>query len=70
MAELAQALGAKTMPLYRGTNERGAVALGIAGWDSLEGIDTLLSWGPPPTAGVPAERPLPCRLGLPAEAGP
>jgi NADH-quinone oxidoreductase subunit G len=53
VAELAQALGAKTMPLYRGTNERGAVALGIAGWDSLQGIDTLLSWGPPPTAGIP-----------------
>jgi NADH-quinone oxidoreductase subunit G len=53
VAELAQALGAKTMPLYRGTNERGAVALGVAGWDSLEGIDSLLSWGPPPTAGVP-----------------
>jgi len=53
VAELAQALGAKTMPLYRGTNERGAVALGIAGWDPLQGIDTLLSWGPPPTAGVP-----------------
>jgi NADH-quinone oxidoreductase subunit G len=52
VAELAQALGAKTMPLYRGTNERGALALGIAGWDSLEGIDTLLSWGPPPTAGI------------------
>jgi NADH-quinone oxidoreductase subunit G len=53
VAELARALGAKTMPLYRGTNERGAVALGIAGWDSLQGIDTLLSWGPPPTAGIP-----------------
>jgi NADH-quinone oxidoreductase subunit G len=53
VAELAQALGAKTMPLYRGTNERGALAVGVAGWDSLEGIDTLLSWGPPPTAGVP-----------------
>jgi len=53
VAELAQALGAKTMPLFRGTNERGAVALGIAGWDSLQGIDTLLSWGPPPTAGIP-----------------
>src|SRR6202165_5280018 len=35
VVELAQALGAKTMPLYRGTNERGAVALGIAGWDPL-----------------------------------
>jgi NADH-quinone oxidoreductase subunit G len=53
VAELAQALGASTMPIYRGTNERGAVALGIAGWDPLQGIDALLSWGPPPSAGVP-----------------
>jgi NADH-quinone oxidoreductase subunit G len=53
VAELAQALGAKTMPLYRATNERGALALGVAGWDGLDGIDTLLSWGPPPTAGIP-----------------
>jgi NADH-quinone oxidoreductase subunit G len=51
--ELARALGAKTMPLYRATNERGALAAGVAGWDSLDGIDALLSWGPPPTAGVP-----------------
>ena len=54
VAELARALGAKVMPLYRATNERGALALGIAGWDSLEGVEALLSWGPPPTAGVPS----------------
>ena len=53
VAELAQALEAKTMPLYRATNERGAVTMGIAGRDSLDGIDTLLSWGPPPTTGIP-----------------
>jgi NADH dehydrogenase/NADH:ubiquinone oxidoreductase subunit G len=52
--ELAGAAGGKVMPLYRATNERGALAAGVAGWDSLDGIDTLLSWGPPPTAGVPS----------------
>src|SRR5260370_29800470 len=52
-SELADAVGGKLMPLYRATNERGALAAGVAGWDSLDGIDTLLSWGPPPTAGVP-----------------
>ena len=51
--ELADAVGGKVMPLYRATNERGALAAGIAGWDSLDGIDTLLSWGAPPTAGIP-----------------
>ncbi|GAC1653287.1 MAG: NADH-quinone oxidoreductase subunit NuoG [Candidatus Dormibacteraceae bacterium] len=54
VAELAAAVGARLMPLYRATNERGALALGVAGWDSLEGVEALLSWGPPPTAGVPA----------------
>jgi NADH-quinone oxidoreductase subunit G len=54
VAELAQALGAKAMPLYRATNERGALAMGVAGWDSLDGVEALLSWGPPPAAGVPA----------------
>jgi NADH-quinone oxidoreductase subunit G len=53
-AELAAAVGGKVMPLYRATNERGALAAGVAGWDSLEGIDALLSWGPPPAAGVPS----------------
>jgi NADH-quinone oxidoreductase subunit G len=53
-AELAAAVGAKLMPLYRATNERGALALGVAGWDKLDGVEALLSWGPPPTAGVPS----------------
>ena len=52
--ELAGKVGAKLMPLYRGTNERGALELGVAGWDSLDGVEALLSWGPPPTAGLPA----------------
>jgi NADH-quinone oxidoreductase subunit G len=54
-AELAGKVGAKLMPLYRGTNERGSLELGVAGWDSLEGVEALLSWGPPPTAGIPAD---------------
>ncbi len=52
-AELAQAVGGKVMPLYRGTNERGALALGVAGSDKLDGVEALLVWGPPPTAGIP-----------------
>ena len=51
--ELAEAVGGKVMPLYRATNERGALAAGVAGWDSLDGVEALLSWGPPPTAGIP-----------------
>jgi NADH-quinone oxidoreductase subunit G len=53
-AELAGKVGGKEMPLYRATNERGALELGVAGWDSLDGVEALLSWGPPPTAGIPA----------------
>jgi NADH-quinone oxidoreductase subunit G len=52
--DLAEKVGGKEMPLYRATNERGALELGVAGWDSLDGVDALLSWGPPPTAGIPA----------------
>jgi NADH-quinone oxidoreductase chain G len=54
-AELAAKVGGKMMPLYRATNERGALALGVAGWDKLDGIEALLSWGPPPSAGVPSK---------------
>jgi NADH dehydrogenase/NADH:ubiquinone oxidoreductase subunit G len=52
--ELAAKVGGKQMGLYRATNERGALAAGVAGWDSLDGVEALLSWGPPPAAGVPA----------------
>jgi NADH-quinone oxidoreductase chain G len=51
--ELAEKVGGKLLPLYRATNERGALAAGVAGWDSLDGVDALFSWGPPPTAGIP-----------------
>jgi NADH-quinone oxidoreductase subunit G len=53
-AELAGLVGGKVMPLYRATNERGALAFGVAGWDCLDGVEALLCWGPPPTAGIPA----------------
>ena len=53
--ELAGRVGAKLMPLYRGTNERGSLELGVAGWDSLDDVEALLCWGPPPAAGVPAK---------------
>jgi NADH-quinone oxidoreductase subunit G len=45
---LAKSSGGASMPLYRGTNERGALSLGIAVEpDDLQGVDTLLCWGPP-----------------------
>ena len=51
--DLAQKVGGREMPLYRATNERGALAAGVAGWDKLDGVEALLSWGPPPAAGIP-----------------
>jgi NADH-quinone oxidoreductase subunit G len=52
--DLAEKVGGKEMPLYRATNERGALAQGVAGWDKLDGVEALLCWGPPPTAGIPS----------------
>ena len=52
-ADLAARVGGKLLPVYRATNERGALTAGVAGWDKLDGIEALLSWGPPPTAGIP-----------------
>jgi NADH-quinone oxidoreductase subunit G len=52
--DLAVKVGGKLLGLYRGTNERGALAAGVAGWDSLDGVEALLNWGPPPTAGIPS----------------
>jgi NADH-quinone oxidoreductase subunit G len=52
--ELAQATGAGVMPLYRGTNERGALALGLgASPRELAGAEALLTIGPP-VAAIPA----------------
>jgi NADH-quinone oxidoreductase subunit G len=53
-AELAAKVGGKVMPLYRATNERGALAQGVAAWDKLDGVEALFCWGPPPTAGLPS----------------
>ena len=53
-SELAGQAGGKVMPLYRATNERGALTFGVAGWDRLDGVEALLCWGAPPTAGIPA----------------
>jgi NADH dehydrogenase/NADH:ubiquinone oxidoreductase subunit G len=52
---LAKAVGGASMPLYRATNERGALALGLAvAADDLQGVQTLLCWGmpavPPPSS--------------------
>jgi NADH-quinone oxidoreductase subunit G len=51
--DLAEPVGGKVLPLYRATNERGALAAGVAGWDKLDGVEALFSWGPPPAAGIP-----------------
>src|SRR5258708_4329036 len=51
---LAEKVGGKEVLLDRATNDRGALELGVAGWDALEGVEALLSWGPPPSAGVPS----------------
>ena len=53
IAELAAATGARLMPLYRATNERGALATGILTDGSLDGIEALFCWGLPPAGGIP-----------------
>jgi NADH-quinone oxidoreductase subunit G len=46
-AELANAAGGTLIPLYRGTNERGALALGLLGEEKdLEGCDAVVIIGP------------------------
>ncbi len=47
-AGLAEAVGGALMPLYRGTNERGLLELGLIGaaGDDLSGCDAVLLWGP------------------------
>ncbi|HEX6548447.1 MAG TPA: 2Fe-2S iron-sulfur cluster-binding protein [Candidatus Dormibacteraeota bacterium] len=49
VSELAESCGGAVMPLYRGTNERGALAVGLAGSvETLDGCDAVLLWGPGP----------------------
>ncbi|MGH7881776.1 MAG: 2Fe-2S iron-sulfur cluster-binding protein [Candidatus Dormibacteraceae bacterium] len=52
--EIAQQVGADLMPLYRATNERGALALQLAGHHStLEGCEVVLCFGPPAGGRLP-----------------
>ncbi|HET7875642.1 MAG TPA: 2Fe-2S iron-sulfur cluster-binding protein, partial [Methylomirabilota bacterium] len=54
VAELAERVGGRAMPLYRGTNERGALAAGLVGApDDLDGCETVLCWGPPAAGRLP-----------------
>src|SRR5438270_2734916 len=39
--DLAEKVGGKEMPLYRATNERGALNAGVAGWDNLDGVEAI-----------------------------
>jgi NADH-quinone oxidoreductase subunit G len=54
--DLAARVGGKLMPLYRATNERGALALGLAGeaGEDLEGCDAVLCWGRPAAGRLPS----------------
>ena len=55
VAELAAAVGGRTMPLYRATNERGALAAGLAATvDDLEGCSAVVCWGPPAPGRIPS----------------
>jgi NADH-quinone oxidoreductase subunit G len=52
--ELAQQVGGAVLPLYRATNERGALAAGLAGTASdLEGCQAILTFGPPAGDSLP-----------------
>jgi NADH-quinone oxidoreductase subunit G len=55
VAALAATVGGTIMPLYRATNERGALAAGLGGRvDSLEGCEAVLCFGPPAGGKLPA----------------
>jgi NADH-quinone oxidoreductase subunit G len=53
--ELARKVDGRLMPLYRGTNERGALAAGLALGtpDDLQGCDAVFCWGPPAAGRLP-----------------
>jgi NADH dehydrogenase/NADH:ubiquinone oxidoreductase subunit G len=52
--ELASRVGGRLMPLYRATNERGALALRMGErQDDLEGCEAVICWGPPGTRRLP-----------------
>ena len=47
VVDLAEAVGGRVMPLYRATNERGALGVRLAGrQEDLEGCDAVILWGP------------------------
>src|SRR5262245_53980562 len=55
VAELAAAVGGRSMPLFRATNERGALAAGLVGTpDDLEGCQAIVCWGPPAPGRIPS----------------
>jgi NADH-quinone oxidoreductase subunit G len=55
VAGLASRVDGRSMPLYRATNERGALAAGLAGVvDDLEGCEAVLCWGPPAPGRIPS----------------
>ncbi|HEY4025708.1 MAG TPA: molybdopterin-dependent oxidoreductase, partial [Candidatus Dormibacteraeota bacterium] len=55
VAELAEAVNGRALPLYRATNERGALAAGLVDApDDLEGCEAVLCWGPPAPGRIPA----------------
>jgi NADH-quinone oxidoreductase subunit G len=55
VAELASRVDGRSMPLFRATNERGALAAGLAhAADDLEGCEAVLSWGPPAPGSLPS----------------
>ncbi len=57
VAELAGQVDGRSMPLYRATNERGALATLTAGLggtpDDLERCEAVLCWGPPAPGRIP-----------------
>jgi NADH-quinone oxidoreductase chain G len=55
VAELAAQVGGRSMPLYRATNERGALAAGVirGGPDDLEGCEAVICYGPPAPGRIP-----------------
>jgi NADH-quinone oxidoreductase subunit G len=55
VADLAGRVDGRSMPLYRATNERGALAVGLArAADDLEGCEAVLCWGPPAPGRIPS----------------
>ena len=57
MTDLRRRLGAcfsAALPNLSQEEVQQATVQSVGGWDSLDGVEALLSWGPPPTAGIPS----------------